>query len=129
MNWFNELNVDFFKVYLLPFVILLIVTAVDFLSGVSKALLNKQFCSSKLRSGIDKYRAYFTLAVISIIVDIIITYYFKSTCNAIAVFCIIFMIICEITSIIENCTNVTIPPILNDTINLLKELWSKENRK
>lgn len=125
----NIINLDFFKSYFLPLIVLVILIAIDFTTGVSKAFLNKNFSSGKLRKGIDKYRSYFTLSIISIVIDVIITFYIQDSCNLIAVASIIFMITCEITSIIENCGNIKIPPILTQTVDLLKDIWSKDNRK
>lgn len=123
------INLEFFKPYFLPLIILVILIVIDFTTGVSKAFLNKNFSSGKLRKGIDKYRSYFTLSIISIVIDVIITFYIQDSCNLIAVASIIFMITCEIASIIENCGNIKIPPILTQTVDLLKDIWSKDNRK
>lgn len=123
------INLEFFKPYFLLLIILVILIVIDFTTGVSKAFLNKNFSSKKLRKGIDKYRSYFTLSIISIVIDVIITFYTQDSCNLIAVSSIIFMITCEITSIIENCGNIKIPPILTQTVDLLKDIWSKDNRK
>lgn len=95
-----------------------IVTLIDFLTGVSGAILNRAFCSNKLRSGIDKYIKYSAFCLLGCVLEFALN-------QSIARWCIIIPIAIESISIIENVGKASgynvfnkVKDIINDAVGI-----------
>lgn len=95
-------------------IIFLVVSLIDFILGVSTALINKDFQSNKLRKGLNKYVAYFAFIVVAIIAE----YVFNLQ---VAHYGTVLPISIEIISVIENVYNLTGNDKIKDFINLIKD--------
>lgn len=94
--------------------IFLIVSLIDFVLGVSTALINKDFQSNKLRKGLNKYVGYFAFIAVAIIGE----YVFNLP---IAHYGTVLSISIEIISVIENVYDLTGNEKIKDFINLIKD--------
>ena len=102
-----EFFTDLFIEYRIYFLITLIAIVVDFITGITKAVYNKNIQSEKLRKTIPKVIGYFTIVLICICLQILfnIDFLIKIIC--------IFEIVIEFISTIENINEfVTIPNFL-----------------
>ena len=95
-------------------IIFIAVSLIDFILGVSTALINKDFQSNKLRKGLNKYVAYFAFIVVAIIAE----YVFNLQ---VAHYGTVLPISIEIISVIENVYNLTGNEKIKDFINLIKD--------
>jgi toxin secretion/phage lysis holin len=95
-------------------IIFLTVSLIDFILGVSTALINKDFQSNKLRKGLNKYVAYFAFIAVAIIAE----YVFNLQ---VAHYGTVLPITIEIISVIENVYNLTGNEKIKDFINLIKD--------
>ena len=92
-------------------VILIIISVlfmIDFITGITKALYNKNFSSEKFRKTIPKLISYLAILVIAGTCEV----YFQTT--ALINGCSVFILVTEATSILENINEfVTIPEVLS----------------
>lgn len=97
-------------------IVIAIIFLIDFLTGVTKALYNKNFSSEKFRKTIPKVISYVAVLAIAMTLD----YYFEL--NVLVTGCGTFIIITEATSIIENVNEfVSIPDVLTKFLESKKE--------
>lgn len=93
--------------------IVLTAIAIDFITGITKAIYNKNIQSEKLRKSIPKIIGYFAIIIISVCIEIVFNI------NYIPTLTMLFIIVIEFLSTLENISNyVTIPKFL---INFLEE--------
>lgn len=90
---------EFFKPILKYVIALFIVILVDFLTGVSGALVLKKFKSSKFRSGIDKYIKYSGALILTLVIA-----FLTNQIIIVKAICILIITI-EGSSIVENIGN------------------------
>ena len=87
--------------------IVLISIVIDFITGITKAIYNKNIQSEKLRKTIPKIIGYFAIIIIGICIQIVFNV------DYIPVLIMLFIIIIEFLSTLENISNyVTIPKFL-----------------
>lgn len=103
--------IDLIRELLISYSKLLIIVAVsiliDFVTGITKAIYNKNIQSEKLRKTIPKIIGYFAVIVIGVCLQIVFNVEY------VPVLIMIFIIIIEFISTLENISNyVTIPQFL-----------------
>lgn len=96
------------------FIILIIAVLIDFITGVTGAVLQKNFKSSKLRAGVEKYIWYFAFAVVGCLTQ----YVFNLQ---LAHYFITIPIAIELISVIENFGKITGVNSLTEIIKSIKE--------
>lgn len=111
-----------------PLVILACMILIDTILGISKATLNGEFSSSKFRSGIGKCLEYFAFIFAVLLIQWLCPV-INDNAN-ITQIVIIFVIIIEFTSIVENVKEI---PVLynfgNTIISKLKDTFSTNTSK
>lgn len=104
------------------FLILLLITFVsDFISGIAKAIKNKNFKSSKLRGCVSKFLCYISSVIIGIVIEILFNIPALKIITS-------FLIITETISVIENMNELGVK-IPEKIVNLLKGNVENEKKK
>lgn len=108
-----NLFIEYYKLLIIVGVAILI----DFVTGITKAIYNRNIESEKLRKTIPKIIGYFAVIVIGICLRIVFT------ADYIPTLIMIFIIIIEFISVIENISNyVTIPKFLTKFLEEKRKL-------
>lgn len=88
-------------------IIVAVAILIDFITGITKAIYNKNIQSEKLRKTIPKIIGYFAIIIIGICIEIVFNI------GYISAFIMLFIIVIEFLSTLENISNyVTIPKFL-----------------
>lgn len=93
-------------------IIVLVAVILDFVTGITKAIFQKNIQSEKLRNAIPKMMGYFAIIIIGVCLQIVfkIDFVTKIIC--------LFIIVIEFISVIENVNNyVTIPKFLTKLLD------------
>jgi toxin secretion/phage lysis holin len=117
-----------FKIVTIPLILLLILMLIDYGTGISSAWIKGVLSSRKSISGILKKVGYLAVIVVGVVCDYLIEYAFSaigydsSTSYAVGVVIIIWLILNECMSILENLSiiGVPIPKFLKGIVNRLK---------
>lgn len=93
-------------------IIVLIAVILDFITGITKAIIQKNIKSEKLRNTIPKIMGYFAIIIIGLCLQIVFNVDFLTK-----IICL-FIIVIEFISVIENVNNyVTIPKFLTKLLD------------
>lgn len=93
-------------------IIVLVAVILDFISGITKAIFQKNMKSEKLRNTIPKIMGYFAIIIIGVCLQIVFNIDFVTK-----IICL-FIIVIEFISVIENVNNyVTIPKFLTKLLD------------
>lgn len=122
-----ELSI-YFKKLLFPLIIMLIAMAIDYITGLIKAYMQKELSSKKGMIGIFKKFAYILVVVVGIIADYLCKLFIAefdinfTFTIPIALLLAIWLTINELISILENLNaiNVPMPKFLQTLISKLK---------
>ena len=122
-----ELSI-YFKKLLAPLIIMLIAMAIDYITGMIKAYMQKELSSKKGMIGIFKKFAYILVVVVGIIADYLCKLFISefdinfTFTIPIALLLAIWLTINELISILENLNaiNVPMPKFLQTLISKLK---------
>lgn len=122
-----ELSI-YFKKLLAPLIIMLIAMAIDYITGLIKAYMQKELSSKKGMIGIFKKFAYILVVVVGIIADYLCKLFIAefdinfTFTIPIALLLAIWLTINELISILENLNaiNIPIPKFLQTLISKLK---------
>ncbi len=100
----------YFQRILIPFIVLIVVMILDYLTGMTKAFVTKKLCSKTGFIGIVKKLCYFVVILVGMGCDVLIAEGFGGeNINIISLLIIIWLALNEMISILENLAQIGIP--------------------
>lgn len=104
MEWLYDLH---------PYVILLILICVDYVTGIIAAAIHENFSSTKMRQGLLHKLTYMLAIVLAYVIEALAAHYELGFVNGIVALVVVWIVITEVGSVIENLVKIN-PKLANN---------------
>nr|DAU86379.1 MAG TPA: holin [Bacteriophage sp.] len=109
------------------YVLVGVLVIIDIVTGIFGAIINKELSSTKMREGLGHKFAYFALIALAEVLVRIADYVdIGFDCTVLVAGVCVLIVLCEVTSILENCCKINPQLIGSKLINLFPQVKKGE---